>query len=67
MFDEVLSGKPTANQNNGKQPIKNGGFPFDEHLVSQPNGKAAEYNNNGYGDPKHGFDLLAADQHPADL
>lgn len=57
----------TAQKDSAKDPVKDRGFPFDEHFIMKPDRQRAEDQDDGNRNPQHRIDLLTAYKFHADL
>ncbi len=54
-------------EDKGKQPVQHGGFPLDEGVVVEQQGRAAEDDDHGQTHPQHRLDLTVLEPDPANL
>lgn len=57
----------TAQKDSAKDPVKDRGFPFDEHFIMKPDRQRAEDQDDGNRNPQHRINLLTAYKFHADL
>src|SRR5690606_4298232 len=64
---EVAAEQARAQQRPAEQPVQHGGLPLDEDVAVQPQGGAAEDDDDRQVDPVRGLDVLAGDAQPYEL